>query len=495
MLACSSAAWADQTTPASASGTSTSTQPQTNGSTSSARPQQEVALIAEAATVFIGGEWTGYVEFPTSNGLAWSTELTADFSCSGFIASSDGNVVTAGHCADPAEGKPMLVDAFLDQQVQAGNITQADAQEFVDEGAETQWAVQGLSNGSQPTLTMKVYQNESASGIQVSDGMTATVIDNRPLEQGDVTLLKVTSPMPLPTLQLAPSGPNVGDTVDAVGYPGSVGQVVDSNVEATFAQGQVGANQQTSNGAPFTEVSAAMSPGMSGGPVVDDQGRVIGTVSFGPSQETQQLNFAAGWDTVKSLLARNGVNTTPSAADVAYRQGLDLYFAQKYREAAAAFTTVLNTEPSNSYAQEYKGKAVSQEASEPQSAAAGSVGSAGSAGSGAAIESARSVSVAGKSSSTPVALLLVVGALLAAVAVWVLARRRRPNPSTAAVDAMYSQPQAGYWPAYQGQGAQPVSQSVAQPVAHQPVAHQPVAHQPVAHQPVAHQTIAHQTWG
>ncbi len=59
---------------------------------------------------------------------------------------------------------------------------------------------------------------------------------------------------------------------------------------------------------------------MSGGPVVNGQGEVIGTVSFGPSDDTQQLNFASTEDNVQALLTRNGVKNTLAATDQQYRR-------------------------------------------------------------------------------------------------------------------------------------------------------------------------------
>ncbi|MGB8385462.1 MAG: S1C family serine protease [Dermatophilaceae bacterium] len=50
----------------------------------------------------------------------------------------------------------------------------------------------------------------------------------------------------------------------------------------------------SSNGLPFLQFNAATSSGMSGGPVINTQGEVVGTVSFNPSGETQSFNFAAG---------------------------------------------------------------------------------------------------------------------------------------------------------------------------------------------------------
>ena len=104
---------------------------------------------------------------------------------------------------------------------------------------------------------------------------------------------------------------------------------------------------------------------MSGGPVVNTQGEVVGTVSFNPSGETQSFNFAAGQETIKALLNRNDVNTTLSATDQAFRNGLSQYYAGDYAAAQASFDAVLAVAPSHALAQQYKVKVVQAQANAP----------------------------------------------------------------------------------------------------------------------------------
>ncbi|MEF2978183.1 trypsin-like peptidase domain-containing protein [Subtercola sp. YIM 133946] len=320
-------------------------------------PQEQIAAIGEAGTVYLSGTWSGFVNFPTADGgTAWSDEVDASFSCSGFVASADGSVVTAGHCADVAEGKTAIIDTFLDGEVQNGDITAEDEQGYLAAGAESSWPVEGEKTGEAPVLTMKVYP---AITITADDSTSypAVLVDDRPLDQGDVALFKIDTPSPLPVLVVSSSQPATGQQVDAIGYPGNVTSLVSGNPEPTFAQGQVSGRQQT-DGGPFTQVGVAMSPGMSGGPVVDGSAAVVGTVSFGPSSDTQQLNFAAAPETISALLSRNGVKNELGAADVPFRAGLDEYFAGKYHAAADDLAAALAANPDNAIATQYQEKAI-----------------------------------------------------------------------------------------------------------------------------------------
>ncbi|MEF2976139.1 trypsin-like peptidase domain-containing protein [Subtercola sp. YIM 133946] len=328
-----------------------------NADTAADLSQEHIAAIGEAGTVYLGGTWTGFVNYPTIDGSGgWSDQVDANFSCSGFVASPDGYIVTAGHCADAAEGKKAIVDQFLADEVANGDITSDDETTFLNAGAEEGWPVEGAAAGSPPTLAMTVVPAVSVSNDNAS-GYSAVLVDDRPLSQGDTALFKIDTTSPLPVLVVSTTQPATGETVDAIGYPGNVTDLVSGNPQPTFSQGQVSGRQQT-DGGPFTQIGVTMSPGMSGGPVVNGQGDVIGTVSFGPSNDTQQLNFAAAQDTIAAMLSRNGVNNTLSDIDQSYRKGLDEYFSGQYHAAAADLGAVVTRQPNNAIAQQYQSKAI-----------------------------------------------------------------------------------------------------------------------------------------
>lgn len=273
---------------ASAATTVTVPPPSTTSSSTADLSLEEVAAITKAGIVYIGIQWRGFVQFPTSNGGArWSPQITASFTCSGFVASATGYIVTAGHCADPVEGRQGLINGFLAAAVKNHSLTEAQA-EGLQGKAVQEWKVEGDNNGSAITRTVQVVQAGTASGVQVPQPLTANVVDNRPLDRGDVTLLKVEAPAPM--LEVADTVPDVGSDIAAMGFPGSVSTVVDSSLEPSYKTGRVSASQ-TFNGNLFTQVDAAFSPGMSGGPVVNIQGQVIGIVSYSPRGEHQSFNF------------------------------------------------------------------------------------------------------------------------------------------------------------------------------------------------------------
>ncbi len=277
--------------------------------------------------------------------------------CSGFVASPDGYVVTAGHCIDDQSmtsgGKAAIIDAFLTALRSRFGGTLSDSEyAALRQHIESNGKVEGKTSGSGPDRTVTVYLPGKSTGT------VAAATDFIPLDKGDVGLVKVDSAVPLPTLTVAAQTPPTGTPIIMAGYPGSVTELVGTPQHPSFKGGET-SSEQNVNGAPFTEVSAAASPGMSGGPAIDMQGRVVGTVSFKPGSETQAFNFITSPATIRSLLARNDVQNRLGAADTAYREGLAEFWVRHYHAAVSKFDQVLAANPDHTGAREYRQLAVS----------------------------------------------------------------------------------------------------------------------------------------
>jgi len=88
----------------------------------------------------------------------------------------------------------------------------------------------------------------------------------------------------------------VGETVYAVGNP--------QGLEGTFSQGIVSSIREVGTD-KLLQITAPISPGSSGGPVLNDKGEVIG-VSVATFRGGQNLNFAIPSNYLKSLLGKAG---------------------------------------------------------------------------------------------------------------------------------------------------------------------------------------------
>lgn len=93
-------------------------------------------------------------------------------------------------------------------------------------------------------------------------------------------------------LQLTPRRPEIGETVVVVGNPANLSWTLSVGISAYRNFADVGARIQ---------ISADLSPGSSGSPVVDTLGRVVG-VAEGSITEGQRLNFAIPAQNVAQIL-------------------------------------------------------------------------------------------------------------------------------------------------------------------------------------------------
>jgi S1-C subfamily serine protease len=110
-------------------------------------------------------------------------------------------------------------------------------------------------------------------------------------EELDLVLLSVTD-LPTNAVTLASSGLEIGDTVFACGNPKGLEGTFSSGIVSSFRD--AGSNQ-------LLQITAPISPGSSGGPIVNANGDVIG-VAVATYRGGQNLNFAIPAKFVEQLL-------------------------------------------------------------------------------------------------------------------------------------------------------------------------------------------------
>ncbi|NBS06089.1 MAG: LysM peptidoglycan-binding domain-containing protein [Verrucomicrobia bacterium] len=121
----------------------------------------------------------------------------------------------------------------------------------------------------------------------------------------DLALLEIKA-KDLPFLSLAPDGSaEAGTRIAVVGSP--------LGLEGTLTEGIVSARRRLpKERRDVLQISAPISKGSSGSPVLDAQGRVIGVASF-LLQDGQSLNFASPSEKLRLLLKKFGPSTSSQA--------------------------------------------------------------------------------------------------------------------------------------------------------------------------------------
>ena len=176
----------------------------------------------------------------------------------------------------------------------------------------------GFFVGDGKTVATNYHVIESASSVTIKlmSGKVAAVDTVVGVDiEHDLVLLSV--PSKGSPLKLAERTPEVGEDIVVIGNP--------KGLEGTLSRGIVsGAREE--KGSLFYQITAPISPGSSGGPIISEQGEVLGIASF-YVQGGQNLNFAMPSAFIHRLLRKPETKTlaavTRKKAKVAVKETVD----------------------------------------------------------------------------------------------------------------------------------------------------------------------------
>ncbi|WP_055402056.1 MULTISPECIES: trypsin-like peptidase domain-containing protein [unclassified Mycobacterium] len=312
-----------------------------------AKPEERAAALIRPSIMYLAGEGYGLVRLPSGEvlsqfGRGSSMPFLATWNCTAFVVNPDGWVATAGHCVDPASATELILKRAATEY----RSEFPDAPESSDPATTLDWLgknarVEGDSPGQGPHVSVALM---SGTGTKLADKMVANIVDFRPLGKGDAALLKVAK-RNLPSSELATDAEvTIGTPVLTVGYPESTQNVTGPSLDPTYKSGKV-SKKSIAGSNPAYEIDAAMTEGMSGGPAIGLNGKVVGLNSFAPAGESQPFNFIAPADGVAAILAAKGVKPMLGPADRFYRKGLADFYAGHYTDAIGEFDQTLAMSP------------------------------------------------------------------------------------------------------------------------------------------------------
>lgn len=245
------------------------------------------------SVVWVDVEWTGTVEVPFQDDTTEVYEAATVIQCTGWFVSDIGHVATAGHCleADQSIVTRLYIDVIEDQDIGVEGLELEDLD----------WAYE-LDDP-----TAYVGQPSVVDGV-LDDPTVAQIVAQQPFENGDNALLRIANLKGTAALAIADEQPEVGEEVVAIGFAGSVDDVTATDRQPpSHKSGSVSSLSTSTKGAPVTEIDAAVSGGMSGGPTINENGEVIGINSFGIVGESQPFNFVTDTESMRTFMEQNGV--------------------------------------------------------------------------------------------------------------------------------------------------------------------------------------------
>jgi serine protease Do len=280
---------------------------------------------------------------------------------SGFSISPDGYIVTNAHVVAPKDDNikaAFLARAFRDNgddfvaAIRQEGLTQRQATRFL--GAIVRWSTR-MTRLANYKRTITVLGSTGGGTTSSSKRRAARLVDAGEEFPGkDVALVKVDA-RNMATVQLGDdTALSTGDRLFVLGFPGAAtfNPVLSkaSQGEPTLTQGVLSAKKQVNGGYTVLQTDAGMTHGNSGGPVFDEQGRVIGVATLGSvdpntGQEVSGLNFAVPASIVNELLRQTHVTASDGTAGETYREALDDYDRQWYKRALPLLQRVKALDP------------------------------------------------------------------------------------------------------------------------------------------------------
>jgi hypothetical protein len=153
-------------------------------------PLAKATATVAPAVVFVEVNWRGQLRDRSTGQVYADSDLALTIRCSGFGVSSDGYLVTAGRCVDPADAMVLFAPALTDRYVRAGRITEADRTHFLG-NLFINAAIEGATPDAPPVRQVFVQRDSAEPGRTTGDAFPAKVVEEQASALGDLALLKV----------------------------------------------------------------------------------------------------------------------------------------------------------------------------------------------------------------------------------------------------------------------------------------------------------------
>src|SRR5215475_8198196 len=309
---------------------------------------QEALLLALPAVALVSAEVRASVTVNCGQGPITVNPRPFIEAGTGWFVDGRGYLITNAHVVDPAYRVPSWVT--FDLKLRA-----------VDEGCvNPALKARGLTRGQRPDLEEELLRAIPIAnvkltptvrvGVLLSNGMNldAQVVKfsapitldakGNPLKDSgrDLALLKIQDGA-YPALSITNKEPKLGNELHILGFPGVVRdhELLSRSAlkEASATKGQVSGFNTDAIGQDVIQTDASAVHGNSGGPAVDDDGSVVGVMTFisvRGNAEVQGFNFLIPAKDVRAFLAGTDVKPGESRFNPVWAAGVAALFGERY---------------------------------------------------------------------------------------------------------------------------------------------------------------------
>lgn len=149
--------------------------------------------------------------------------------------------------------------------------------------------------------------------VVITRDLTQNVTITQASKEADYAILKLDAPIyQREAMILNPAGPSLTEDVYAMGYPDAIQDLSDftyySEDEVVVTKGNVSLCELMSDGVPYIQHSAVVTGGNSGGPLVDEDGYVVGLNTFVYSLDTGTYYYSLSIKEITNALDLIGIN-------------------------------------------------------------------------------------------------------------------------------------------------------------------------------------------
>jgi len=165
--------------------------------------------------------------------------------------------------------------------------------------------------------TSSHYSATLVNSNKISDGMEAYLLEEvTATEVADLAVIRTEQPINLPSIPVQYQGLLTGQQIYVIGYPGLVDNEEFTDIStiysSTVTQGTISAIKPNSNNTfDLLQIDASVEHGNSGGPIVSDEGTVVGIATYGlASSGSGNYNAGVGSKAISEFLTQSGVITS-----------------------------------------------------------------------------------------------------------------------------------------------------------------------------------------